>query len=287
MKLRITVCLFFLFNSVNANERHWYTNTTLDITQGAFEKHEQFDTGTNVSFILGLSYLEQFGFTLKATQAIYKLHNIPSDTIQNKFALLTHNHSSVDSLAGSINSSIAFFSVTGNSTTVNAFATSPEIYYLNNNQTFLLGGGYAYSTYGDRGNNRFNVNQYTANFGFVPFVKSWWLSSKMYNIENQNQTDEAYSIKLNWRVKNKGRLLPKSYLIGALMGSRRYAVEQDTLLIYNTEDEQTGGYFLSANWNISDNGHLEFVIGNERYKRNSNSESYNYKFVNASVTKTW
>ena len=284
--------LVFIFLSTSsiaiASDDFWYSSISFDATYGTYSETEadQFNTNSSISLLYDLSYLERFGLALKATQSLFTYNDNSPNLSENKFALLIHNNSSFDLLKGTINSSLATFSVSGINS-ISTFAVSPEFYYLNNSQTFLFGGGYAYSSYGGQGNSKTNINQYTASLGFTPYFKNVWITSKSYYIENKNQTNIAHSIKLNVKTTQTSRVLPKNYLIGILTGTRQYAVEQDTLLIYNTEDKQTGSFFVSANWNIMDNGYIAITIGREEYASLSTMKKYNYNFINASTFISW
>ena len=293
IKLKLLFFLLFPLSSTTLSaDGPWYSSISVDVTHGTYSSAagsnntNNLNKSTATSILYDISYLERYGFTLKATQSTFSYNDKTPNFLQNKFSFLFHQKSSFDSIKGSINSSLSTFSVT-EADTAPTFAIYPEFYYLNYSQTILLGGGYAYSTYGGQGNNGEKINQYTASLGFVPYFKNIWLASKNYYIENQNQTYTAYSIKLNVKVNQSSRLLPKNYLIGILTGTRQYAIEQDTLLIYNTEDIQSDSYFVSARWNMVDNGYLAITAGTEQYESPSNNQKYNYNFINASIFFTW
>ncbi|MDH5256672.1 MAG: hypothetical protein OEX07_01650 [Gammaproteobacteria bacterium] len=279
--------LFYLLNAhAYAYEKQWYTNVSADVTHGLYKQSESLDTGSFTSLAIDLAYLERFGITLKITDAIITLKNNQPESRQNKFAFRVRKKSFIDKIYGSINYNLIYFQVSGKNAD-NVFAIAPEFNYLSNNQSILISAGYAYSEYSKNKISQIKVDQFNTSLGFSPFSSKLWINVKGYQTKNSLQTSNAISINLKWWPGPKARTLPTSYLIGSLLGTRRYAVEQDILLIYNTEDKQTNSYFVSATWNMMDNSYIVFTTGIENYISTPNGQRYNYSYVNFNISKTW
>ena len=164
---------------------------------------------------------------------------------------------------------------------------APQLSYLNHRKTVYLDLGYAFSAYGKSriGNGALTVQQWTPTLGLGFNHQADWLQLRLYDVNASNAAramhghTDALEIKLTHYFTPTAAWLPQSLTIGGLIGNRMYAVDRDTQVVYNLGDEQRGGGFLTAQWQLSRRFQLTLSGGSDRYQAQDRFRGSQYTYT--------
>lgn len=137
---------------------------------------------------------------------------------------------------------------------------APQVLFLSHGKSLYLDLGYAASFYGhsDIGNGSLTVQQWTPTLGLGFNNQHDWLQLRLYDVSASNVArafhshTDAVEIKLTHYFAPQSAWVPYWIGVGGLVGSRMYAVDGDTALVYNLADEQKGGGFVAAQWKLTE-----------------------------------
>lgn len=164
---------------------------------------------------------------------------------------------------------------------------APQMSFLNHRKTFYLDLGYAFSSYAKSsiGNGALTVQQWTPTLGLGFNHQADWLQLRLYDVRASNvgralrgHTD-ALEIKLTHYFSARSAWLPRSVTIGGLVGDRMYTLDPDTHIVYNLADEQRGGAFLTAQWQLSRRFELTASGGSDRYQARDSVRGGEYGYT--------
>lgn len=269
-----------------ANASGWHTSANVYITGGQYQNSDLRKEALSTNMQISTNYLELWGINFRAGYSDFVFHQASDNIEQSEYGFRFYKNIYSDSANGVFTLLLGNYWISGKKidTTV---AIYPEITYLNYSKTFFLGLGYANSQYGNTKNPQLRVNQLSATLGFALFTPNLWFNLKNTFIIYDEQSKYAAQPALSWFIPKKSRLYPSILTIGGLIGKRSYAVEQETMLIYNIPDEQQYSYFTSAQWNLTDSSHFSLTIGSETYNEDTNNNNYQYNYINGGLSVTW
>ena len=140
------------------------------------------------------------------------------------------------------------------------------------------------------------VQQWTPTLGVGFNQGQDWLQLRLYDISVSNPKramrphTDAVEIGLTHYLASQSVWMPRWVMVGALVGNRMYAVDADTELVYNLSDEQKGGGFVTAQWDLSAHYKATLSGGYDVYEtRNETDDRYLYSgtHVYMGMTAQW
>jgi len=292
MRIRFPALFVFLIvycSNLMAGEKQWYFELIPETTYGTFTHSDTLESSASNTITATLSYLDHTHIFIKARNNTLTLTD-NSLSKQNNLSLGFSKFSYVDAILGITTFSLFTTHVSGNDVS-DVTVTAPSVGYTNYKGTISLDFNYAYSSYkrtgGASGNTKLAVQQYTTKIGFKPIISNTWISLKNDTISFQKDTNHSQTIAFYWYPKSYSQLVPNSFLVSTLLNKRRYAVEHDTLLLYNVDDEQVSSYSFTTTWNVSDNWYLSGTIGTENYHTIDTLKLYSYNYLNINILVNW
>jgi len=256
----------------------WTATISPQITASSFTGSPSRDSVTSYGLSTDFQYLERAGFAFSYDSTELKLKpataTASATTIQQTSAYLSGRMTfTPDTLTGFLSVSADVLSANNNDSsneTNGVVVGASKISFLNYAKTYYLDLGYARSGYGDStiGNGSLSVQQLTPTLGLG--FGSNWLQLRGYNIQisnparaQGNSSTSAVETIFTHYYSGVG-LIPSQIRLGALFGTRIYAVDSST--IYNLADVQKGGLSLAAQWSIGTDSNLTLQSGQDQYE---------------------
>jgi len=275
-----------------AAESDWSVKTDVQALYGGYSGSVQRSSLSSGGVILSADYLDAGGFSLAANYASLVLKSGSDISQQSYFANARYNFH-FDAIPGPVTVQLNGHLINNNDIsgdTDNVKVIAPQISFINYAKTFYIDLGYARSTY----QNNLTVDQFTPTLGVGFNSGSDWFQVRGYFIkpsnplraQNKSSTSAADIKWTHWFAPGAWHALEKMQL-GALIGDRIYAVDNDGAAVYNLTDIQRGAFSLALQWRITESAHLMLMGGNERYLNNTINNSYNNRFAYIDISKTW
>ena len=278
--------------SVIANDK-WKNTVSLSALTGFYYQSYIRDryAGGGISF--SGDYLDQGGFTVKASSSTIQYNHGYDDIDQSNLFLSGRYNFFPDSLNGKIATRTDIYyldnnDATGNSDKVSAIA--PQFTYIPYSKDFSIGLGVAYTKY----QNDLSVTQVTPNAGFAFNNKMGWLNIGGYFITPDNparamniDSTEAATVSVtHWLAKDN--YLPINFLTASLMvGERIYAVDNEAASIYNVLDIQEGTVSAGCSWDLGSEFSLLSIVGHEKFRDINIDDEYSSNFLFLKLSKSW
>lgn len=278
--------LFIYSSALYADEiKKWYFTSNLVVGAGSYTNSATKDNQTNGKLILDLDYLDRT--TIQFTSGINQFTFNDSNQNLTQYtngASIKQNYFS-DVISGKISIKAGYINLSGRQITrSNTYFGKTE--YLNYNYTFYSSLTYAFTRYG-MGNNPFEVSQLKPTIGIKLITDSLWANVSGIFISNSlDNTYNAYSASISYFPTLRSPLLPLSISVGITGGEQQFAVDEELMLVYNTEDILEQSYYISAQWNLQDDLFLKITGGKEKYL-NSADTSYELNYITSTLAKTW
>jgi len=292
MKITLGVSSLFLllYNNAYATDT-WQFQTHI---QGSYGNYVGSSTRKNISsegVLLHGNYLDDGGFSLglSSTQLQFKGRTVLNQ--QGVYASVD-KHVYMDALPGVLTlrldgHHLSNNDATGNSNRVNVLA--PQVSFLNYGKNFYADLGLAYSKYPKS----LNVIQLTPTLGFGFNQAADWLQLRGYWVKPSNAAlaqhiSQTTALETTWKHWFEPSFwLPHSISMGALLGQRIYAVDNDAAAVYNLADVQQGSLSLSGEWEISQAMAVILAAGDERYRNKLLLENYDSRYIYLDVKGAW
>ena len=176
---------------------------------------------------------------------------------------------------------------------------APQVSFLSRAQSLYLDLGYAASFYGksNSGNGPLTVQQWTPTLGLGFNENADWLQLRLYDVSASNTAramrghTDAVELKLTHYFAPQAVWLPRWVSVGGLAGNRMYAVDGDTAVVYNLADEQKGGGFVAAQWQLAAHYKATLSTGYDVYQTRDTGTGNRYTYSGAhmylGVTAQW
>jgi len=278
--------------SLSSAGENWSVKTDIQGLYSNYSGSQQRKSLSNSGVIISADYLDKGGFSIAANYSKLALNTGNNITQQGYFANARYNLY-FDALPGPLTVQINGHFINNNDVsrnTDNVNVIAPQVSFLNYAKTFYLDVGYARSTY----QNNLTVDQFTPTLGFAFNQKNDWFQMRGFFIkpsnplraQNKNSTSAADIKWSHWFAPGAWHRIEKMQL-GALVGERIYAVDNDAAAVYNLSDIQRGSVSLALQWRLSESTKLMLMGGNERYLNNVINDSYNNRFAYIDLSKTW
>jgi len=264
----------------------WYFNAGVNVSGGQYQQSELRKNAFSSSTQLGLHYLERWGLNFRTAFLRFNFHDSNNNIQQNEVGFRLYKNIFSDWPKGTFTLLLGNYWVIGPDVDTTR-VLYPEINYLNPTKSVSLGVGYANSIYSGITNPSFTVNQFTGTLGFSVFTKRFWFNLKNYLIQHDGLSYYTGQPSFVWYLPRSSRFIPSRLIVGGAIGKRVYAVEQETMLVYNTPDVQKGSIFSSVQWRLTDYFFFSLTMGAEYFNAQTNQKRYQYSFANSSVSAFW
>jgi len=288
MWTRNYIIVFFLMVNSSSTFAHspWYLNTSLTQTSGTYQRDENKKSFTKYSIMLQMDYFEKLRFAFSVTKANYFLKKNNPTVSQNQLASRLSYALFNDTLGAKLTTQILGFKISDSFSDWHTVGTTIR-YQKFKNTAFMDISFLVSDSQSDTEN--FQVTQFTPRFSLNHF-SSYLRSTIWTDFISENQNNNTYFVigsSLEYYINNKNWIIfPNSIKVGGTLGKRRYRIEQDNYLVYNTNDKQSYHLFFSVNWRLVDNGFFYVVIGHENFFSQLDQE-YKLNHLTFNLSKTW
>ncbi|MBF0382510.1 MAG: hypothetical protein HQL69_15925 [Magnetococcales bacterium] len=277
----------------NYDRGPWYTSSSLVGVAGAYSGSSERDRFYSVGFTFSGEYYERKGFLFGYTNSTIEFKDGVDSTDQNEFLLGIHNNFNLDGLKGTFDIRLNGHFISNNDSSGNSDKVkvlAPAVSYLPYKKSYYLDLGYAYSLY----QNDLNVNQIAPAFGFAFNDSADWLQLRGYFIYPSNSAraedkDSTSAIQGKWThwFKGSNSKQPDIFSLSGMLGERIYAVDLDSLAVYNLADVQKGSVGIDLTWKTGNDMTLLLHAGHNLYEKVSISENYSSTAIALSLSKEW
>jgi len=177
-----------------------------------------------------------------------------------------------------------------------AWVIAPQVSWLNQSQSLYFDLGYAYSSYADDPSaGDFDVSQLTPTVGFAASDDGHnWVQLRGYFVHSfetvatiGRSSTSAVEAKFTRNSREDGWLGIQRWRLGALVGSRMFAVDPDIRTVYSLTDEQGTSAFAGADWSLGESLNLMVTVGTESYSNAAISDDYRSNYVSLVLGATW
>jgi len=298
------VCLvFFMIANANAADSSWTSTVTPQAYWQTYDGTTTRDNSFNAGIYIMGDHLESSNIGAGYSFTLVNLNN-NANIMEHLFYLTGRHHWFLDALPGKLTLRMDFYG--GNSTleyrvnnppsgmkkkltsgstgtrrestTITAF--QPVISFINYSKTLYLDIGYAHSEYDN--NPDAKVDQVTPTVGFGWNESYDWLQLRAYLIdldENNGLYDDDHydALELSYTHWFTDEAIPRLEFmrLTALAGERVLAVDPDSATVHSTGDKQTGGLAASAQWKMSEDNRLLFLVSAGQYENDIVADKYN------------
>lgn len=167
---------------------------------------------------------------------------------------------------------------------------APMISYLTPDKNYYVDLGYTHSSY-KKGP---NLHQITPTFGMAMRGQYDWLQFRGYFVVSSNEarsqgrgTTAALEVKWYHYFKPGNFLRLHRIQITGIGGTRFFAVDPDTAVVYNLADVQEGGVSIGGLWKIGSGFHVQLFGGANWFKHRDLNDNYTAPYVYLNVGKRW
>jgi hypothetical protein len=177
--------------------------------------------------------------------------------------------------------------------TINVFG--PTIAYLSADKKRYADLGYTLSNYRstDPAVEDLTVRQWTPSVGIAPGAKDW-LQLRGYLVshaENNRMlgTRSTRASELKWTHRmtlHNGSGLERVE-VGALIGTRMFAVDPDAAEVYSVPDLQREALALGLGWRLGAHLRVLTMVGWQSYENSRDGRDYDGRYLYAGVSKDW
>lgn len=281
----------------SAKVKKWYMDTGLSAKGGSYKASQLRDNLYAGSLWLNAEYLDTFAMAVAYTGTTVNLRELGGGQFslkQNAVAARLQYHQFSDSLRGKISYQLVTHVLDNNepvSARDSVTVLAPKIAYSNYAKTLTLGLEYTWSRYGD---GELIMQQLMPAFGFGFNKRADFIRLRAYLIRSSNSRlsqgeDSLSAAALRWthRFGPGGFIGIDSFFLDVLGGRRIFAVDNDTLTVYNLADVQQGSASLGLGWRPGENVDINVVGGLEKYQNRLISNDYDQPYIHVSLTMHW
>lgn len=293
MRKLFTLCFGLLLSQHAYADDNWYVKGDIQSMTGQYSNSTERSSLVTGGLFLSADYLDHGGFTLGYNYTNIKFKAPLQDIKQHDLTGNVRFNFRTDALPGVLTLRLDVHGInnddaSGNTDAVQAYGA--QLSFLNYAKTMYADLGYNYSKY----QFNFNVQQFTPTLGMGFNDGSDWLQLRGYLIRLSDNTraqgkDQTSALEAKWThwfgVNNL--LAVDNLRVGAVLGERIYAVDNDSSSVYNLSDLQTAGYSLGLEWKFGDHMSMLLVAGLEKYENKLINDKYDSRMAYVDLGYQW
>ena len=261
----------------------WTLKLAPSFTYGNYKDSPTLDHVTSVGVDADIQYLERGGLTIAASTTTLTMKSSVPNFLQNNTFISGRLNLTPDALPGLFTLRADVHRATNNDATNETNDVSviaPLLSFINFNKNYYFDLGYTLSRYGDSNNINLTdttllVRQWTPTVGIGFNHGADWLQLRLYDIQVSNPSraqgfSRTDALEAKWtHYLWPGSWMPEQVQLSAMAGSRIYAVDSDTKVLYNIADLQRSGVLAGVQWRFSAHVKLLLNAGYDRYETQS------------------